>query len=190
MKNSILINLNSNFLFVFFIMLMFLNMSILLSFLFLKINHPLIFIFLNIALTIFLSMILYFYLQTSLFSLILFIIMIGGLMIIFLYFTSLINNEKSYLPLKLILFNFLLMLAIYLVMYSSFKNFNMTIFNLNNEFIHLKSLETNNMTFMINSIYLKDLFIFYMLSIFMLMISLFNVIKICSKKNSSLRRIN
>nr|YP_010250553.1 NADH dehydrogenase subunit 6 [Cerceris quinquefasciata]QTV22621.1 NADH dehydrogenase subunit 6 [Cerceris quinquefasciata] len=192
MKKSILINseLFNNCLLLIFIMFMILNLSMLMTFIFMKINHPLMFILLNISLTIFMSMILYFYLQTSLFSLILFIIMIGGLMIIFLYFTSLINNEKSYLPLKLILFNFLLMIMIYLIMYLSFKDFNMTIFNLNNEFINLEKLEKNNMMFTINSLYLKNYFYFYLLTIFMLMISLFNIIKICSKKNSSLRRIN
>nr|UZZ44335.1 NADH dehydrogenase subunit 6 [Psilotreta sp. XG-2021] len=72
------------------------------------------------------------------FSYILFLIFIGGLMILFLYITSLINNKLNLLKLKILFFQFLVLALFTSMIYWNFemmmniffKNNNMTSMNL------------------------------------------------------------
>nr|YP_009735138.1 NADH dehydrogenase subunit 6 [Acropyga kinomurai]QBG38631.1 NADH dehydrogenase subunit 6 [Acropyga kinomurai] len=126
-----------------------------------------------------------------LYSIILFLIMVSGLLIIFLYFSSLISNEQFNFNLnKLLLTNFLMNFSIFMMlnyklnfMNLMMKKFNMLEINLivklnstfYQNFINMYEYPFNNMT---------------IISMLYLLISLFSIIKICSIKSLMLRKIN
>nr|QTJ63461.1 NADH dehydrogenase subunit 6 [Sycophaga agraensis] len=94
-----------------FLILMFLVMFMLI----LSINiHPLLLMLILMVLIILCSLNLSLYIFNNLFSYLLFLIMIGGLMIIFMYFTSFINNKymiwsfDKYLFMKMFIFIFMI----------------------------------------------------------------------------------
>nr|YP_004021073.1 NADH dehydrogenase subunit 6 [Solenopsis geminata]ADP01780.1 NADH dehydrogenase subunit 6 [Solenopsis geminata] len=121
------------------------------------------------------------------FSIMFFMMMISGLLIIFLYFASLISNEqnKFIFSLPLTINKFLNMMLLLLFLLNLFKyNFYYT-------------FETNNL-FIINSPLFQNIFNIFnypfnnltLLSMIYLLITLFSIIKICSTKSSSLRKLN
>nr|YP_009735177.1 NADH dehydrogenase subunit 6 [Acropyga panamensis]QBG38670.1 NADH dehydrogenase subunit 6 [Acropyga panamensis] len=125
------------------------------------------------------------------YSIILFLIMISGLLIIFLYFSSLIANEKMNFKLnKLLFLNMILNLIIFYMLNSIYdfnlfktKKFNFSeinlIYNINEmnyqNLLNLYEYPFNNMTIM---------------SMLYLLISLFSIVKICSIKYLTLRKIS
>lgn len=123
------------------------------------------------------------------YSIILFLIIISGLLIIFLYFSSLISNEQikfkfnnflfySFILNFLILITFILNSNYYLLIKYPYKEINL-INNLNikifQNILNLYEYPLNNLT---------------IITIFYLLLSLFIIIKICSIKSLSLRKIN
>lgn len=116
-------------------------------------------------------------------SMILFIIIVRGVLIIFLYFTSLISNEQT--KIKLNLSNFIyIIIIVTLTIY--FNKINI----INNE-------ERQNIL-SINEYALSNIKIIYehpyvnisIKCIVYLIISIFAIIKVCSFKNSALRKIS
>lgn len=126
-------------------------------------------------------------------SIFLFLIIIRGLLIIFLYFSSLISNEQSKIKPNIILIFTLLiylintiililqsysynLLSIFIYKYKFHENLSIYQFNkfTFNNILNLYEYPINNIT---------------ILSIFYLLFSLFIIIKICSSKFSSLRKI-
>lgn len=134
-------------------------------------------------------------------SIFLFLIIIRGLLIIFLYFSRLISNEQSKIKPKLILFIFIIYIAnsIYLTLllnnyFSSFSNFipsNLLIFSYKYKFHERFSLyQLNKFSFNnILNLYEYPINNLTILSIFYLLFSLFIIIKICSSKSLSIRKI-
>lgn len=125
-----------------------------------------------------------------LYSIILFLIIIRGLLIIFLYFSSLISNEKFNLKInKFLIFIFILNIIIFFYLNNQLNFINLFLkkFNFN---------ETKNLT-KLNEINFQNILNLYeypfnnltILSIFYLLISLFTIIKICSSKSISIRKI-
>nr|AND96221.1 NADH deshydrogenase subunit 6 [Onthophagus cf. jeannelianus] len=113
------------------------------------------------------------------YSYILFLIMIGGMLVLFIYMTSIASNEKFSPSIKLFLTsNSILMLYFFMYFIDPFY------MNLNNnykEYVH--NLSLNKYFNFPNSI------IMYMLIIYLL-ITLFAVVKITSFKKGSLRMTN
>nr|YP_009128564.1 NADH dehydrogenase subunit 6 [Formica selysi]AJP76862.1 NADH dehydrogenase subunit 6 [Formica selysi] len=126
-----------------------------------------------------------------LYSIMLFLIMISGLLIIFLYFSSLISNEQTNFKLnKFMLLSFIINFMIFL--YLNFKSnlFYLLMKKYNfSEYNYLMKL--NEMNFQ-NILYLYEypLNNITISSMFYLLISLFSIIKICSMKSISMRKIN
>lgn len=116
-------------------------------------------------------------------SLILFIIIIRGVLIIFLYFTSLISNEQTKIKLNLPIIIFTI-LATSLTL--SYRKINI----INNE--------ENQSILSINEYSLANIKIIYeypyvnisIKCIIYLIIAIFAIIKVCSFKNAALRKIN
>nr|AWN56139.1 NADH dehydrogenase subunit 6 [Brachymyrmex patagonicus] len=113
------------------------------------------------------------------YSIILFLIMISGLLIIFLYFTSLISNEQTNFKFK----NFLVISSILNV--SLIMNFMLMNMNSSNMFNY--NYNENQLIMLINKMNFQNILNLYeypynnftILSMFYLLISLFTIIKIC-----------
>lgn len=126
------------------------------------------------------------------YSIILFLIIIRGLLIIFLYFTRLISNEQTNFKFKnlLIISSILnLFLIINLIFIKNFYHPNLIFIYNYNETHPLKSINKIKFQNILN-LYEYPYNNFTILSIFYLLIALFTIIKICSIKSSSLRKIN
>ncbi|KAL0128481.1 hypothetical protein PUN28_003650 [Cardiocondyla obscurior] len=150
--------------------------------------HPIFLILLIIIFTILTCSIISIKNSNYLYSIIIFFILIRGLLIIFLYFARLSSNEPSNIltpPTYInsnILLNLLLIIFIILLTPKYFPYFyseiNSLIFITENPFINIKKIYTNpnnNLT---------------LICVFFLFLSLLIVIKICSIKSSSLRKLN
>nr|YP_010625996.1 NADH dehydrogenase subunit 6 [Negha inflata]WBK02742.1 NADH dehydrogenase subunit 6 [Negha inflata] len=159
---------------------MILIISLMITINIIKMKHPLIMGFLLIIQTLLISLISGMMNNLFWFSYILFIIMIGGMMILFIYMTSLASNEKFNFSSSFFFMNlgilFFLILFIMLTYSFSFNLFNMNnemsiIFNLNK----LYNLNSKNIT---------------LISIIYLLITLIIVIKITNKNLGPLRQKN
>nr|YP_010341285.1 NADH dehydrogenase subunit 6 [Stenamma expolitum]UNZ99545.1 NADH dehydrogenase subunit 6 [Stenamma expolitum] len=161
--------------------------------------HPIYMTLFLIIYTLFISMILSMWTFNYMYSIILFLMMISGMLIIFLYFSSLISNEQDKTqqstPYVLFLFSMNLMMIICLIL-SMFIPcypllFFLKFFNVENN-MEILSL------FFINSSLFSNIFNIYnypynnitLLCIFYLLITLFIIIKMCNINNPiSLRKI-
>lgn len=120
------------------------------------------------------------------YSIILFLIIIRGILIIFLYFSSLISNDQTKFSINIsiilrLLLNSIIFLSI--IKYFNYPNYNfneiLIIFQINNNiFNNIKYIFTypfRNIT---------------IICILYLLLTLFTIIKICSIKSSTLRKLN
>lgn len=123
------------------------------------------------------------------FSIIIFLIIIRGLLIIFLYFSSLISNEQFKFSTNFFSWTRLILNIIILSYLSP-----LFLSTLTSSFYHLESkiLSTINQPsfYNITKIYLYPYNNITIICILFLLISLFLIIKICSIKSSSLRKIS
>nr|AMW68018.1 NADH dehydrogenase subunit 6 [Negha inflata] len=145
-----------------------------------KMKHPLIMGFLLIIQTLLVSLISGMMNNLFWFSYILFIIMIGGMMILFIYMTSLASNEKFnfsssffFMNLGILFFMILFILMTY--------SYSFNLFNTNNEL---------SIIFNLNKLYNLNSKNITLISIIYLLITLIIVIKITNKNLGPLRQKN
>lgn len=125
-------------------------------------------------------------------SIFLFLIIIRGLLIIFLYFSSLISNVQFKLKPKVSLIIFFFINIIFLFYYITHNKNSPTIiiykykFHENSPIISSNKFSFNN----ILNLYEYPISNLTIISILYLLLSLFTIIKICSSKSLSLRKIN
>nr|YP_010626022.1 NADH dehydrogenase subunit 6 [Inocellia elegans]WBK02781.1 NADH dehydrogenase subunit 6 [Inocellia elegans] len=157
-----------------------LMLSILITMNIVKMKHPLIMGFLLIIQTLLISLITGFINNLFWFSYILFIIMIGGMMILFIYMTSLASNEKYHFSSSFFLMNFMLITFMILLLLI-IDPFYFNMINLNNE----KSIILN-----LNKLYNMNSKNITLVSIIYLLFTLITVIKITNKNLGPLRQKN
>nr|YP_010626074.1 NADH dehydrogenase subunit 6 [Inocellia crassicornis]WBK02885.1 NADH dehydrogenase subunit 6 [Inocellia crassicornis] len=145
-----------------------------------KMKHPLIMGFLLIIQTLLISLITGFINNLFWFSYILFIIMIGGMMILFIYMTSLASNEKYQFSSSFFSMN-ILFLMIIIFMLIIIDPFYFNLINMNNEMSTIFNL---NKLYNLNS---KNI---TLISIIYLLFTLITVIKITNKNLGPLRQKN
>jgi len=118
----------------------------LISFIFIFLNHPLSLGILILIQTFFISLFINKYSNTSWFRYILFLIFVGGILILFIYAITLIFNEKFFFFKKKILtiLKLILLIFFFLIIINLFKSLN---FRLNFNNFEIKK---------INTIYLKN----------------------------------
>nr|YP_009735124.1 NADH dehydrogenase subunit 6 [Acropyga guianensis]QBG38618.1 NADH dehydrogenase subunit 6 [Acropyga guianensis] len=124
------------------------------------------------------------------YSIILFLITISGLLILFLYFSSLIANEQMYFKFnKLLFLNFILNYLILMILNKKFNFINLNIkkSNFYETYMYMKFNEMNYQNIL--NFYEYPLSNFTIICMFYLLISLFSIIKICSIKLITLRKI-
>nr|YP_009441640.1 NADH dehydrogenase subunit 6 [Incoltorrida madagassica]AOY39146.1 NADH dehydrogenase subunit 6 [Incoltorrida madagassica] len=165
-------------------------MMMMISIMFLFMNHPLSMGFTLLMQTLMISLMLGFYSYSYWFSYMLFLIMIGGMMILFMYMTSLASNEKFFISNKMI-FIMITMMIFFVFLMLIYYNTNLSpmykIFELNifNNYIFM-----NNEYLMINKIYnypnqFITIFIFNYL-----FLTLIACIKIININKGPLRQMN
>nr|DAC76880.1 TPA_asm: NADH dehydrogenase subunit 6 [Pseudomyrmex gracilis] len=126
--------------------------------------------------------------KTFLFSIIVFLIMISGVLIIFLYFSSLISNEKVHLKISKKMTFMMIMLSYSVVLILNNKKMIQPI-NTSMETITLTQLQ-NDMFNNIKWIYLYPYNSMTSISVILLILTMFSIIKIISIKSINLRKIN
>nr|QYK92327.1 NADH dehydrogenase subunit 6 [Pheidole nodus] len=148
--------------------------------------HP---IFILILIVIY-SMIICFMMSSQsfnyIYSIMLFLIMISGMLIMFLYFTSLISNNQTKLIMNIpLIFSFFLNI---IIIFFSLKYFNYPIYKYNEVLpsTMLNSAMFNNISYIYSYPYSN----ITMICIFYLLLTLFTIIKICSFKSTTLRKLN
>lgn len=150
--------------------------------------HPINIILRILLNTLYICLLISFWQSNPIYSILLFLVMIRGLLIIFLYFSRLITNVQNKFSINFfLLINFIINLTIFL--YLSFTNFILKSTPL------YSYLETQ---FFPSQNIFKNLFIIYsypfnnftFLCIFFLLIAIFIIIKLCVIKTSSLRKIS
>lgn len=126
------------------------------------------------------------YSYNFIYSIILFLIIIRGILIIFLYFSRLISNDQTKFLINIPLivrFFFNISILFYIIKY-----FNYSIYNFNETliFFQLNNNIFNNIIFIFSYPYSNITII----CILYLLLTLFTIIKICSIKTSTLRKLN
>nr|QJF72883.1 NADH dehydrogenase subunit 6 [Nephus sp. 1 EL-2020] len=165
---------------------MLLSMS-LISIMILFMNHPLSMGFLILIQTILICMNMGFMSVNFWYSYILILIMIGGLLILFIYMTSIASNEKFK-------FNFFLMISILIIIFMAtilflmkmnMKNFDFTTKN----FLTFKLNENYNFFYSMSKYYNYPSNKLMIFTIIYLLISLIVTVKICKIKSGPLRQL-
>nr|AND96462.1 NADH deshydrogenase subunit 6 [Onthophagus obscurior] len=152
-------------------------MTITLSIMIMSIKHPLTMGMILLIQTINLSLFMGYLNMNYWYSYILFLIMIGGMLVLFIYMTSVASNEKFSPSIKLFMF-LIFMLFIYLNLMLINDPFYLTINNNYTEINHSLSL---NKYFNFPNLNIMFMLIMYLL------ISLLIIVKITSFKKGSLR---
>lgn len=154
------------------------------SIIFIFLNHPLSFGVRLLIQTINISLLSGIIIFNFWYSYIIFLIIIGGILVLFLYMTNVASNEKFQFSLKLniILYSFIFIIIISLLInYQFYSKFNNLILNFDSNFLFNQTI-TKFITFPINTIYL--------IIIIYLFITLIAVVKITNIKYGPLRQIN
>nr|YP_010872963.1 NADH dehydrogenase subunit 6 [Pheidole flavigaster]WGV34157.1 NADH dehydrogenase subunit 6 [Pheidole flavigaster] len=149
--------------------------------------HPIFILILIMIYSSIICLILSIWSFNFMYSIMLFLILISGMLIMFLYFTSLISNDQTKFMINLpLMLSFFFNVIIFLFLMKYF--FNYPIYNSN---------ETNLSFLMNKNLFCNILHIFYypysnitMICILYLLLTLFTIIKICSIKTSTLRKLN
>nr|YP_010164569.1 NADH dehydrogenase subunit 6 [Monolepta hieroglyphica]QRM91332.1 NADH dehydrogenase subunit 6 [Monolepta hieroglyphica] len=164
-------------------MYMFLPLMMMLSLLFLFMNHPLTCGFILLIQTILTALISGLMNINFWYSYILFLIMVGGMLILFIYMTSIVSNEKFKINPKLSFLMTLLMLyMIILLMDKFYLNMNNQIFDMNSQ--NLMYFHNLSMIKYFN----KPNYLMMLIIIIYLFITLIAVVKITNINYGSLRQ--
>nr|AXS65458.1 NADH dehydrogenase subunit 6 [Cucujoidea sp. 30 KM-2017] len=155
--------------------------SLMLSFLFMFLYHPLSLGFTLLTQTILISIMTGMLNSNFWFSYILFLIMIGGMLILFIYMTSISSNKKFKFSMKLMIIPIMLIMMIMLMFFIDFYYFNSFTLNTN-----MLNMENNNFSFS-KFMNFPNNFILFMLYIY-LFITLIAVSKISSSSEGPLRQ--
>nr|ADO60490.1 NADH dehydrogenase subunit 6 [Elmidae sp. BMNH 840216] len=164
-------------------LLMILSISVSLTFLFLK--HPM-----SMGLTLLIqstliSMITGFYNHNFWFSYILFLIMIGGMLVLFIYMTSIASNEMFKYSNKLTIFVFTLIITLTIIMFNSDQLImNQNVFNIDSTIFNNPELFKLSLNKYLN--FPSNIMLFFM--IIYLFITLIAVVKITNISYGPMRQ--
>nr|ALO71173.1 NADH deshydrogenase subunit 6 [Sunius melanocephalus] len=161
-------------------MLLLLLLSLNFSLIFLMMNHPLSMGMVLLSQVIITSLISGILSMNFWFSYILFLIMIGGMLVLFIYMTSVASNEKFKFNMNLLISTIMIMIIIMLI-----YNMNLFLNNLLNFSLNLLNYE--NYIYLNKFINWPSNFIMFMMIIY-LFITLIAVVKITNIKSGPLRQ--
>nr|ASL24559.1 NADH dehydrogenase subunit 6 [Pachyta bicuneata] len=167
-------------------MMFFLMFIILFSVMFLFLNHPLSFGLILLMQTIMITLITGMMNFNYWFSYILFLIMIGGMLILFIYMTSIASNEKVKFSYKIF---FMMMSIMFLMLTMIFIDFFFLSTNLNSHDLMNQNFNYNNNYSFEKFMNHPSNLIIYLMIIYLLM-TLIAVVKITKIKSGPLRQKN
>lgn len=150
--------------------------------------HPLILISILLCLLIISSFHIRLYFNDHFFSFLIFLIIVGGIIIIFLYFIRFINNIKTSIK-SLFLKNYFIKILLILTFSWIIFNLNSNWLNNFNEIIPLNKIITNSLN-NLNYLYIYPKNYITLFLILFILFTLTIIVKICLKKKISLRKIN
>nr|YP_010692467.1 NADH dehydrogenase subunit 6 [Cepora nadina]WBV74620.1 NADH dehydrogenase subunit 6 [Cepora nadina] len=164
---------------------------IFLSFFMFFINHPLAMGLLILCQTMLLSLLMGMYINTYWFSYILFLVFLGGLLVLFIYVSSIASNELIKFSTKMKI-NLVFLSFFIIIMMISAKNYMFSDFfineemnNFNQNYLFFNEYKTN-----LSKLYDKQTFMLIMMIIIYLFITLIAVIKITNIFFGPLRSFN
>nr|AWV84365.1 NADH dehydrogenase subunit 6 [Derotettix mendosensis] len=152
-------------------------LSISISLLFLSMKHPLSMGFLLLSQTINSSIMIGYWLNSYLMSYILFLILVGGMLILFMYMSSIASNEKFFMSNSLLLMFILSLLLIFMMLNYKMNNLN---FNFN---YSINSYEYFNLS----KLYMMPTGIITILVVIYLLFTMIVIINIISQNIAPLR---
>nr|AYW52334.1 NADH dehydrogenase subunit 6 [Entiminae sp. ACP-2013] len=163
-------------------LLYFITLSWMLSFMFIFLSHPLSLGFTLLLQTIMASLILGNLNLNFWFSYILFLIMIGGMLVLFIYMTSIASDEKfnfsknfMIMYIMLMMFYFIMLSSDSFFFYSELMNSDLLKTNINSEILSMNKL-TNKFNWMV-----------FFILIWYLLVTLITIVKIAYSKMGTLR---
>jgi len=157
---------------------------------FIQINHPLAIGLVLLIQTLFICFITGFLTKTFWFSYILFLVFLGGILVLFIYVTSLASNEIFNLSIKLIILSLIILILTIIINFFIDKNIIISFLN-NNEIIQniiINFIKENNLN--LNKLYNYPSNIITLLLINYLLITLIAIVKITNIFYGPLRPIN
>nr|YP_010422517.1 NADH dehydrogenase subunit 6 [Penthe kochi]USG58932.1 NADH dehydrogenase subunit 6 [Penthe kochi] len=157
------------------------------SMIFLMMIHPLSLGLILLIQSLMISMITGNFCLNFWFSYILFLVMIGGMLILFMYMTSIASNEMFNLNIKNLIFMLILTIILMTMFYKNL-NFNLNLNIINSDSLNLSSSEKNYMIIM-KFIFNPSLMILLFMIIY-LFITLIAVVKITQYNQGPLRFMN
>nr|YP_010586300.1 NADH dehydrogenase subunit 6 [Kisaura zhejiangensis (nom. nud.)]UZZ44075.1 NADH dehydrogenase subunit 6 [Kisaura zhejiangensis (nom. nud.)] len=170
--------------------LLIMNLMLMSNLIFISLNHPMSMGFIIMIQLILSTLLMNFYTQLSWFSLILFLIFIGGMMILFTYMCSISSNNIILLSPKMILmiYSFILMNLLMMMLLNWNQYLMNNWMNLNNYFMNL-NIQQNSMNYLMKMFnnYSMNLMFFLIIYLFILMIM---VNKITNLNMGPLRKNN
>nr|YP_010329912.1 NADH dehydrogenase subunit 6 [Cucullia pustulata]UNP54661.1 NADH dehydrogenase subunit 6 [Cucullia pustulata] len=119
--------------------------------------------------------------KTYWFSYILFLTFLGGLLVLFIYISSIASNEmfKSYFNMKIIFLFFFFMMMIFLMIFSNNISWmNLSVNSDMENFLNLKMFFNNENKISLNKLYNNQTFMIMMMLVIYLFITLIAVVKI------------
>nr|BDE56969.1 NADH dehydrogenase subunit 6 [Luciola parvula] len=151
---------------------------------FMFITHPLSMGMMLLTQTLLISMWTGFLSMNFWYSYILFIIMVGGMLILFIYMTSVASNEKfSYMKMLMIIMILMTMTSIILMikdqLYTCMDSMSLEMINFKNKFLFKLSL---------NKFYMMPMMLISMSVIIYLLMAMIAVVKITNLKSGPLRK--
>nr|QWB85752.1 NADH dehydrogenase subunit 6 [Acanthocinus griseus] len=167
-------------------MLLIISLIMIFSIMFIFLNHPLSLGLILLIQTILISLMTGMLNYNFWFSYILFLIMIGGMLILFIYMTSVASNEKFNFSssLSLMLFLSMTLMLIMLFMDSYYINFPL------NTHEYKNFMYNYNYLYSMTKLFNLPLLMIYFMIINYLLITLIMVVKITNLKNKTLRKLN
>nr|YP_009338606.1 NADH dehydrogenase subunit 6 [Chloronia mirifica]ANT70543.1 NADH dehydrogenase subunit 6 [Chloronia mirifica] len=162
-------------------------LNFIITFNFIQMKHPLAMGLILLIQTISICLSSGLLLKTFLFSYILFLIMLGGMLVLFIYMTSLASNEMFSISINNLLINLIMIMSLLLIMFTdSFNSFSLLL-NLDMTKLNLFMNE--------NSIDLLKLYNFPTMNLTILLINylfltLIVIVKITNMNNGPLRQMN
>nr|YP_010443307.1 NADH dehydrogenase subunit 6 [Apogonia splendida]UTE83835.1 NADH dehydrogenase subunit 6 [Apogonia splendida] len=162
-----------------------LSITLISSIMFIMMKHPLSMGMMLLLQTIATTMITSFFNHNTWYSYILFLIMVGGMLILFIYMTSVASNEKFKFSMKTLTMFFILIFSL-LTLWYILNNFFINMNNYNLESLSINSNYSISLTKFFNSPMNMILF----LMIIYLLITLIAVVKITTLKKGPLRQMN
>nr|QHD20130.1 NADH dehydrogenase subunit 6 [Aedes busckii] len=165
-------------------------LAFIISIIFMQMKHPLAMGLMLLIQTFLTSMLTGMFVKTFWFSYMLFLIFMGGMLVLFIYVTSLSSNEMFSMSLKLMFFMMMMMMTFY-IMYMYIDLSIIEIFINNNE---MNSFTLNNMnsenSLELNKMYNFPTNLITLLLINYLFLTLLMTVKITKKNHGPLRPMN